>query len=117
MFSHMVRGEKGEPVILDAFIDQATYDKFVAYRKKKGLSESGALVDILERGMANYRLQEFKHLKQNYTHIEKLFTEYKKDNEILKALLRQNEQLREILEEKKREKTKTYQAKNHMVKT
>ncbi|MEM2112411.1 MAG: hypothetical protein QXX08_11140 [Candidatus Bathyarchaeia archaeon] len=116
MFSHIIRGRKGEPVIIDAYIDHAVYDKFVAYREKKGLSEGDALVGILERGMANYRLQEFKHMKQDYTHIEKLFTEYKKDNETFKALLRQNEQLRKILEEKK-QKTRICQTKNHVVKT
>jgi hypothetical protein len=117
MFSHMVRGKKGEPVVLDVFVDYATYDKFVTYSKKNSLSESSALGDTLERGMANYWLQEFKHLKQDYTHIEKLFTEYKRDNEILKALLLQNQQLRKILEEKKPKKTQTYQTKNHVVKT
>jgi len=101
MFSRMIRGKKGEPVILDAFIDHATCDKFVDYCKKKNLSESDALVDILERGMANYWLQEFKHLKLDYMHIEKLFTEFEKDNKILKALMQQNEQLRKIMMEKR----------------
>lgn len=101
MFSHVVRGKKGEPVVLDAFIDHATYDKFVAYRKKNNLSETDALADILKRGMTNYWLQEFKHLKLDYTHIEKLFTEFEKDNKILKALMQQNEQLRKILTEKR----------------
>jgi hypothetical protein len=101
MFSHIIKGRKGEPVILDAFIDHATYDKFVAYRKKKNLSESDALIDILKRGMTNYWLQEFKHLKLDYTHIEKIFAEFEKDNKILKALMKQNEQLRKILTEKR----------------
>jgi hypothetical protein len=117
MFSHTLRGKKGQPVVLDVFVDHATYDKFVTHSKKNSLSESSALGDTLERGMANYWIQEFKHLKQDYTRVEKLFTEYKRDNEILKALLRQNEQLRKILEEKKLKKDPTHRAKNQVVKT
>jgi len=115
MFSHMIRGKKGKPIIIDVYIDHATYSKFVAYCKKNNLYESDALVEILERGMTNYRLQEFKHLKKDYTRIERLFTEYKKDNEILKTLLRQNEQLRKILEEK--QENLTLSSKKYAVKT
>jgi len=54
--------------------------------------------------MANYWLQEFKRLKQNYLPMKKLFEEYKKDNETLKAIEKQNEQLQKTLEGKNPQK-------------
>jgi len=99
MFGRIIR-EKNVPVTIDIFLDHLTYDKFRAYVTKNGLDESSALVQVLERGMANYWLQEFKHLKQNYLPMKKLFEECKKDNETLRAIEKQNEQLQKRLEEK-----------------
>jgi len=87
-------------VTIDVFIDHTTYDKFRVYTAKNGLDESSALVQVLERGMTDYWLQEFKQLKQNYLPMKKLFEDYKKDNEAFKALEKQNEQLQKILKEK-----------------
>jgi len=92
--------KKNTPVTIDIFIDHLTYDKFRAYATKNGLDESSALIQVLERGMANYWLLEFKHLKQNYLPMKKLFEEYKKDNKVFKAIEKQNEQLQKILKEK-----------------
>lgn len=92
--------KKNMPVTIDIFLDHLTYDEFRAYATKNGLDESSALIQVLERGMANYWLQEFKHLKQNYLPMKKLFEEYKKDNEVFKAIEKQNEQLQKILDEK-----------------
>jgi len=96
--------EKKMPVTIDIFLDHLTYDKFKVYFTKNGLDESSALVQVLERGMANYWLQEFKHLKQNYLPMKKVFEEYKKDNEALKAIEKQNEQLQKTLEGKSPQK-------------
>ena len=91
-------------VTIDVFVDHATYDKFRAYTAENGLDESTALIQVLERGMNNYWLQDFKQLKQNYLPMKNLFEEYKRDNETLKALEKQNEQLQKILEKKGRQK-------------
>jgi len=106
MLGHMVRKRKGAPVITDVFLDHSTYDRFRAYIAKNGFDESEALVNVLERGMANYWLQEFKQLKQGYLPMEKLFKEYEKDNQLLKALEQENEQLKKILEDEQRRKRK-----------
>jgi hypothetical protein len=98
MFSRLVFGKKGEPAVLEAFLDKSTYERFRDYVMKNRLSESDAVVKILERGMANYWLFEFKQVKANYMHIKKLFKEFKKDNELLKAMQMENEQLKNILE-------------------
>jgi hypothetical protein len=100
MLGRILKGKKNISVTIDIFLDHLTYDKFRAYATKNGLDESAALVQVLECGMANYWLQEFKHLKQNYLHMKKLFEEYKKDNETLKAIEKQNEQFQTILKEK-----------------
>ena len=100
MLGRILKEKKNMPVTIDVFLDHLTYDKFRAYVTKNGLDESSALVQVLERGMANYWLQEFKHLKQNYLPMKKLFEDYKKDNEALRAIEKQNEQLQKILEEK-----------------
>jgi cell shape-determining protein MreC len=98
MFSRLVFGKKDEPAVLEVFLDNSLYERFRDYIMKNHLSESDAVVKILERGMANYWLHEFKQTKSSYLHIKKLFEEFKRDNELLKALQVENEQLKSILE-------------------
>jgi len=83
---------------LEVFLDKSTYEQFRDYVMKNRLSESDAVVKILERGMANYWLFEFKQMKASYMRIKKLFEELKKDNELLKAMQMENERLKNILE-------------------
>lgn len=97
MFSRLVFGKREEPAVLEAFLDKSTYERFRDYVMKNHLSESDAIVKILERGMANYWLIEFKQMKESYMHLKKLFDEFKKDNELLKAIQVENEQLKNIL--------------------
>jgi hypothetical protein len=100
MFSRIVFNKKGEPAIIDMFLDHPTYEKFKAYIAENHLDESRALDKVLKHGMTNYWLQEFKQMKESHLHMKKLFKEYKKDNETLKTLQKENEQMRKILEEK-----------------
>ena len=83
---------------MEVFLDKSTYEQFRDYVMKNRLSESDAVVKILERGMANYWLFEFKQMKASYMRIKKLFEELKKDNELLKAMQMENERLKNILE-------------------
>jgi len=99
MLGRMIRGKRDAPTLMDVFLDHATYNKFRAFLAENSLDESNGLVRVLERGMANYWLQEFKQLKQDYQPMEKLFNEYKNDNELLNALEQENEHLKSILEE------------------
>jgi cell shape-determining protein MreC len=104
MPSHIFKGKRNVLVTIDIFLDHLTYGKFRAYTAKNGLDESSALTYVLERGMTNYWLQEFKQLKQNYLPMKKLFEDYKKDNETFEALEKQNEQLQKILKENGQQK-------------
>ena len=105
MLGRILKEKKNMLVAIDVFLDHPTYNRFRAYVTKNGLDESTALVQVLERGMGNYWLQEFKHLKQNYLPMKRIFEDYKKDNEAFIALEKKNEQLQKILKEKERQKT------------
>lgn len=94
---------KSRSVIVDVFLEYETYNKFKVNQTKRGLDEGSALVEVLDRGMADYWLQEFKQLKQGYLPMEKMFTEFKRDNELLKALEHENEELKGILKDKSRQ--------------
>ncbi|MGC8939279.1 MAG: hypothetical protein ACP5IM_01850 [Candidatus Bathyarchaeia archaeon] len=98
MFSRLIFGKKGESAILEAFLDNSTYEKFKAYVAENSLNESDGMVKILERGMADFWVHEFKQMKTSYLHVKKLFEEYKRDNELLDALQRENKHLKSILE-------------------
>ena len=98
MFSRLIFGKKGEPVTLEVFLDHSIYEKFRAYMVQNCLEESNAVVKVLERGMANYWLHEFKQMKTSYLQLKKLLEGYKKDNELLNALRIENKRLRDILE-------------------
>ncbi len=100
MFNRVAKEKKSTLVTIDVFLDHSIFHKFKVYADKNNLDDAATLVQVLERGMANYWLQEFKRLKQNYLPMKKLFEEYKKDNEAFKAIEKQNEQLKKILEEK-----------------
>ena len=90
--------KKNHDGAIDVFLEHEIYSKFKAYQTKNNLDESTALVNILGRGMSNYWLEEFKRLKQGYSPMEKMFTEFQRDNELLKRIEQENEDLREIIE-------------------
>jgi len=98
MLGRMRKNKKDAPVLIDVFVEYSTYDRFRAFAARNGLDENGAVVRVLERGMANYWLMGFKRLKQSYLPMEKLFKEYRRDNELLNALEQQNERMRKISE-------------------
>ncbi len=100
MFSQLVFGKKGEPVILEVFLDRSIYEKFRVYTVQNCLEESDAVARVLERGMVNYWLHIFKQMKTSYLQLKELLEEYKKDNELLSGLQRENERLKDILQKK-----------------
>ena len=100
MFKKGAKTMQEKQVIIDLFLDHETAEKFKDYTVNKNIDGSKALVEVLEHGMANYWLFEFKRLKENYLQIEPLFNEYKKDNEALLRLERENERLKKSLENK-----------------
>ena len=107
MFERGAETKQGKPVIVDVFLDHETADKFKHYSTSRRIDESHALVEVLERGLANYWLLEFKRLKENYQRVEPLLNEFKKDNETLKRLEKENVELQQILDNKLASKEKT----------
>ena len=84
--------------MVDIFLDHPTDKKFKQHIATRNIDESQALAEVLERGLANYWLLEFKRLKENYHHIKPLYDEFKKENETLNKLEEENENLKKILE-------------------
>ena len=112
MFGRIAGRKRNVRMLVDVFLDHSTYDRFGDYLAKNGVSQSDGLVNVLERGMATYWLQEFKQLKRDYPFMKRLFEEYRRDNEALKALEKQNEQLQKILEEKAQQKKIIHESTN-----
>jgi len=108
----MIRKKKTAPVAIEVYLDRPTLDKFRIYMVENCLDESSAMINVLERGMTNYWLQEFKQLKRSFLMLEKSFSEYKRDNELLKALEQQNEQMKKTLESENQQKLTTHQSKH-----
>ena len=112
-----MRRKEDITAVIDVFLDHATYNKFRAYLAKSGLDESTALVNVLERGMANYWLQTFKELKNDYPRIENLLNDYRRYNETLKALELENERLQKILQNEVQHRKTQSPTENMRVKT
>ena len=105
MLGRIFGKKKCAPVTIDVCLDRAANDRFRAFIEKNGLDENTAFAQVLERGMANYWVQVFKQLRQNYSLLERASKEYSKDNEVLSELEQQTDRLRSFLEMKLHEKT------------
>ena len=113
ILSHVIKRKEtspqhmNEPILIDVFLDHSIYDKFKSYVLQNNLEESSALVNVLENGMANYWLEEFKELKQRYQLMQRISRKYKEDRRVFEALTLQNEQLRKLLDEIQQENSIT----------
>jgi hypothetical protein len=90
--------------MLDAYLDSSTYDRFKAYLAEHQLTESTALINVLERAMTNFWPLEFKQLKQSYSLLDKFYREYSRDQDVLSALEQQNETMKRLLDERGQQK-------------
>ncbi len=97
MFGRGAKAKQEKPLIVDVFVGNENAEEFKRYVASRRIDESQALAEVLERGIGNYWLLEFKRLKENYRNVEPMFIEYKKDNETLNKLYEENEKLRKIL--------------------
>jgi len=92
------KSKKEYEVIVDVYVDENIYRKFISYLIKNKMDEGDALDKILENGMKNYWLEYYKNLKSVFEHIKPLYEECKRDNEILRLLERQNRILKEYVD-------------------
>jgi len=104
VFRGKLKKQEGANNIIDVFLEHEVYNRLKAYQTKRGLDEGTTLVEVLERGMATYWLQVFKQLKKSHAPIRKMFLEFKRDNETLKAIESENERFAAILEENRKTK-------------
>ena len=102
MFKNRFQRKKHDGTI-DVFLEHEIHSKFKAYQARNSLDERTALVNVLERGMSNYWLQEFKHLKEGYWPMERMLTQFKRDNELLKRIEKENKELERTLEDANQE--------------
>ena len=82
---------------LDIFLDHEIFDKFRLYARNNGLDEDKALIQVLQRGMDNYWLLEYKQLKENFPYAKQLLSVLMQDDEALTWLEQENEKMRELL--------------------
>jgi len=88
---------------VDLIIDAAVYEQLKKRAHTEGISENEELLRALRRGMTDYQLHVAKYERERYQLVEKLFEQAKRDSELLEALMNQNIQFREILENRKKQ--------------
>jgi len=89
-------GSTGEYTI-DVFLDPQDHAKFQEFVKSSGLDSGGAMVQTIKRGMDEYFLHEFKGMKEGFARLKDLAEDYRRDNELLKALEEENGRLRTLV--------------------
>jgi len=97
------KSKKEYEVIVDVYVDENIYRKFISYLIKNKTDEGNALSKILENGMKNYWLEYYKELKSGFEYIKPLYETCKRDNEQFKSLELQNSILKEYLDKNRLE--------------
>lgn len=90
---------KDAPVVLNLCLDINLYKKLKNEALTNSVSESDELFSALKRGMSDYWLHVIKYDRERYTVIARLFEQAKRDNMLLEAIIKQNEDYRTILKE------------------
>ena len=98
MFKNNKSRKKEYEEIVDIYVDENIYRKFISYLIKNKMDEENALSKILENGMKNYWLEYYKELKSEYEYIKPLYEVCKRDNEQLRSLEIQNSILKEYVD-------------------
>ena len=98
MFKNNKSRKKEYEEIVDIYVDENIYHKFISYLIKNKMDEGNALSKILENGMKNYWIKYYKALKSGFEYIKPLYETCKRDNEILMSLERQNSILKEYVD-------------------
>jgi hypothetical protein len=93
------KGSNAEPIV-ELVIDADVYEQLKNRALMDGISEDEELLRVLKRGMSDYWLHVAKYEKERYQWIKELFSQSKRDNELLEAIINQNERFHEILRDK-----------------
>jgi len=88
---------------VELIIDAPIYGQLKKRALVEGVSKNEELLRALKRGMSDYWLHVVKYERERYQQVEKLFEQSKRDNELLEAIINQNERFQEILESKEKQ--------------
>jgi len=95
-FRHQKKKTPSEQPI-ELFMDVSTYEQLKKRAQIDGISEDDALLRSLEQGMHSYWLHMAKVYQEDYEVVNQLHERYKRDNDLLKGIMIQNERFYEIL--------------------
>lgn len=84
--------------VVELVLDDSTYKELKARANAESISENEEILRSLKRGMNDYWLHVAKHEKERYDLVEELYKQSKQDNELLEAIVNQNDRLHRILE-------------------
>lgn len=84
----------------ELIIDASVYEQLKNRAHAEGVSENDVLEHSLRRGVSDYWLHVAKYEKERYQWIKELFSQSKRDNELLEAIINQNARFHEILGDK-----------------
>jgi len=91
MFQGLREKEKQRPVSnVELIIDASVYKQLKNRAHVEGISENYVLEYSLRQGMNDYWLHVVKYEKERYQSIEELFSQSRRDNELLEAIISQD---------------------------
>jgi len=73
VFGRGARTKRSKLATVNKFVERAIDEKFKRYSTSLCIDESQDLARVLERGISNYWLLEFKRLKENYQSMNLFF--------------------------------------------
>jgi len=88
---------KAERVQLRIKIGKGTYSLLQELAKDSALDEGLAIQTAIERGMERYWSHWFAITAAEYERLKKRYRECQKDNELLRGLLNQNAELKQMV--------------------
>jgi hypothetical protein len=101
MFQVFKRKKNNTPELtVELIIDAPVYEQLKNRAHAEGVSENDVFEYSLKRGMSDYWLHVVKYERERYQSVKKLFSQSKRDNELLEAIINQNERFHEILDDK-----------------
>jgi len=98
MFNFFKNEDKDRIEPFELVMEADVFEKLKQRAQKDNISESRAMTQAIERGMRDYWLHVAKEDSIIYDFIMNTYHQYQKDNDVLEALIAQNNRLFEILD-------------------
>ena len=84
---------KTASISIELLLPEAVHSQLLAYSKESSLPFGEAALFLIQRGMENYWLMYYSFLRREYFLLRERHDKYKRDNELFKALEKQNARL------------------------